>query len=313
MTPSEKSPSPEPGIDAVVRAQLDAEASRVDAAKLRDRVLAQLDADATPRPSSGRRLAFLALVALAASLLVGVFLVGPSREAMATPAQVVESARTAYQGDADRCYSQTVQLPQNLPAPLSLLFDGGRAVTLTTRGDRFVAEPGFGGKGAWGRDKSGRVWIAPTREAAARCEESELPPSIRDAVKIRGLEIGSLLDEVLRDFDLSWTEPPARDAAIRSVTAQRRKPPRPGQITSAELVVDKDTKLIHSLLLRREMLVGGVATLTFKLVGTATPDESRYTAEGHIDAERPVYDATRPALRRRVLLQNIGDVIVNGL
>ncbi|MCE9567686.1 MAG: hypothetical protein K8U57_37270 [Planctomycetes bacterium] len=313
MTPSEKFPPAAPGIDAVVRAQLDAEASRVDAAKMRDRVLAQLEADATPRTSSGRRFALLAFAALAASLLVGVFFISPPRQAMATPAQVVESAREAYRADADRCYTQTLQLPVNSPAPLALMIDSGRTMTICTRGDRFMVEPGFGGRGTWGRDKDGRVWIAPTRDAAARFDESELPPAVRDVVKIRGLEIGTLLDEVLKDFELSWTGPPEKRAATSSVTATRRGNPHAGQIRAAELVVDKNTKLIRSLVLHREMLMGGPATITFKFVGNAKPDETLYTPEGHIDAGKPVYDATRPVLRRKILLQNLGDVIVNGL
>lgn len=317
MTPSDPFPPSEPGIDALVRAQLDADAARVDAAKVWDRVNAQLEADAVlRRPLSRPRFVIAAAVAaLAAALLVGVFFIGPSREATATPSGVVESARAAYVREADRCYTQTVQLPANTPAPLALVLDSGRTVSLCTRGGRFVVEPGLGGRGAWGRDGSGRVWIAPTRDAAARFDEAELPNAVRDAVRIRGLEIGSLLDEVLKDFDLAWTEPPVRGTATTSVTATRRGIVGPGQIHSADLVIETNTKLIRSLVLRRRLIIGGVATLTFAHVGVGASerDPAVYTAEGHIDAGKPVYDATRPLLRRMLLLQNLGDVLVNGL
>ncbi|MBA4190621.1 MAG: hypothetical protein C0467_21760 [Planctomycetaceae bacterium] len=314
-SPTDLFPPPEPGIDAIVRAQLDAEAAQVDPARIWDRVRVQLDAEAARpiTPRSGFRKVLFAVGALAASLLAAVFLLGPSREAIATPTQVVESARAANGPDADRCYTQTLQLPPNSPAPLALVLDSGRTVTLCTRGDRFVVQPGFGGRGACGRDENGRVWIAPTRDAAARFDESELPPLVRDAVRIRGLELGTLLDEVLKDFELSWTEPPVHNAALLAVSAVRRGQTGPGQIRSADIVVEHDTKRIRSLVLRRQLIVGDTATITFRLAGIAQFGAVAYAAEGHVDAGRPVYDGARPLLRRKVLLQNLGDVLVNGL
>jgi len=316
MTPRDQFPLPEPGIDALVRAQLDAEASRVDPAAVSARVFARLETDvpSSHRGSTRRRLGVVAgFMALAVALLVGVFVLGPSREAVATPVQVVESARAAYVPDADRCYSQTLQLPTNTPAPLALVLDSGRTVSLCTRGDRFVVEPGLGGRGAWGSDGKGRVWIAPTRDAAARFDETELPPAVRDVVRIRGLEIGTLLDEVLKDYDLAWAEEPVREAPTFAVVATRRNAPIPGQIRSADLVVEKDTRMIRSLVLKRQLISGDIATVTFTLTVATARDARAYTAEGHIDAGRPVFDSTRPILRRKILLQNLGDVLVNGL
>jgi hypothetical protein len=317
-SPNDKQfPPPEPGLDAVVRAQLDAEASRVDAAKMWDRVNAQLAADvsvatpAAPRHVSRRWFVF---AGIAASALVGVFLMDSPREVSATPAQVVESARAAYSPDADRTYTQTVQVPRTAAGPLAHLLDGGRTVTLCTRGDRFFVEPGFGGRGAWGRDANGRVWIAPLRDdAAARFDEAELPPAMRDAVKIRSLELGPLLDEVLKDFDLSWSEPPAPGAATSAVTATRRGAVRPWQIRSADLVVEKGTNVLRSLVLRRALAVGDPVVITFTLVPSGERNDAAYTAEGHIDSGKPVFGSTRPILRKRVLLQNLGDILVNGL
>lgn len=320
MTPLDDTfPPPEPGVDALIRAQLDAEAGRVDGGRMWDRLADQLRAEASPvesapeaRPTR-RWLRVVAGFATVAALVVGAFVMTPTRDAAATPAQVVEAARAAYRPDADRCYTQTVQLPPNLTAPMSLLLDSGRAVTVCTRGDRFVVTPGLGGRGAWGRDSDGRVWIAPTRDAAARFTAAELPPPVLDVVKIRGLEVGPLLDEVLKDFGLAWAEPPVRGAPTLAVRATRHGDPLPGQIVSAELVIEKDTRVVRSLALRRQLAVGGVLTLTFTLANTTDRDPAAYTAEGHVDPGQPVYDASRPILRRRVLLQNLSDVIVNGL
>lgn len=312
--PNDPFPPPEPGLDALVREHLDAEAGRVDAGRMWDRLAGQLRADAAPVTRPSRRwVRVVAGFASVAALLVAAFVLTPARDAVATPAQVVESARAAHRPDADRSYTQTVQLPPNLPAPMSLLFDSGRAVTVRTRGDRFVVTPGLGGRGAWGRDADGRVWIAPTRDAAARFTAAELPPHVLEMVAIRGLEVGPLLEDVLKDFDLAWAEPPARGAPALAVRATRRGGPLPGQIHSAELVIDKETRVVRSLVLRRPLAVGGLLTLTFTLADTTERDPIDYTAEGHVGPGQPVYDATRPVLRRRVLLQNLGDVIENGL
>jgi hypothetical protein len=205
-----------------------------------------------------------------------------------------------------------VELPPLTPAPLALIADSGRVVTVCTRGDRFHVSPGFGGKGSWGRDGEARVWIAPTREAAVRFADTELPPVVREIVKIRGLEVGPLLDEVLKNFDVTWVEPPTPRAEVSRVWASRRGPTLPGQVRSAELVIENHSKQLRSLVLRR-LLIGGDATITFTLLGQGEFVPQDYTAEGHLDAGKPVYDSTRPNLRRRLLLREIGEVLAGGL
>lgn len=317
--PDPTDPPPAPRLDALVRGHLDAEATRVDAARLWDRLAAQLDAaDAPPvvpaRGARRSRLRVAAGFATVAALLVAVFVLTPTQEALATPADVVESARTESRAEVDRCYTQTVQLPRHLPAPLSLLLESGRTVTVCTRGDRFVVTPGLGGRGAWGRDAEGRVWIAPTREAAARYTAAELPPPVLDMVKVRGLELGPILDEVLKDFDLAWADhPPARGAATAAIRATRRGDTFPYQLRSAELIVERQTRVVRSLVMHRQLALGEPITVSFTLTGTAERPPTDYTAEGHVDAGRPVYDASRPVLRRRVLMHNFGDILVNGL
>ncbi len=92
-------PEPEPGIDAVVRAQLDVEAARTDARRTAESVLARLDAsEPAPRRRDWKRTAALVgLGALSAAVLIGTFVLSGPREAVAapTPAKVVQDARVA--------------------------------------------------------------------------------------------------------------------------------------------------------------------------------------------------------------------------
>lgn len=318
MTAPNPFPEPEPGLDAVVRAQLDAEAARTDTRGMADRVLARLAADAPAAPvrprRSWRRVAALAgAAALAAGVLVAAFALSGPREVSASPAQVVQAARDAATPNEARCYRVTLHLPARARESFPLLaLDSETTRTLCTRGNRFVVEPGFGGRGAWGRDETGRVWAAPTREAAVAFVEAELPPHLRTAVKVHELELATLLDEVLADFDLAWSEPPARGAETDSVTATRRGDSPLLQIASAELVVERTTNTIRTLTVRRRALADGSASLTFTLLGTASRDDSAFTAQGHINPGAPVYDRAQPVLRRRVVLQQIREM-ANGL
>jgi len=305
MTAPNPFPDPEPGLDAAVRAQLDAEAGRTDARRMADRVLAQLAADAPVGPHRGRswrRVAGLAgVAALAAAVLVAVFVSSGPREAVASPAAVVQAARDSSASDDTRCYRVTLELP----APARELFpflavDNGTR-TLCTRGNQFVVEPGFGGRGAWGRDGAGRVWVAPTPEAAATFRETELSRGLRNAIKIHELELTSLLNEVLIDFDLMWAEPPTQTADSYAVTATRRSAAPLLGITGAGLVIEKNTNVIRSLTVRRKALFDGTATLTFVRLPSVTRDDSVFTPEGHIQPGAPVYDRSRRLLRLLVL------------
>jgi hypothetical protein len=316
MTSPDPFPAPEPGLDAVVRAQLDAEAQRTDARGLADRVLARLASDsaepASPRRTWPRGAVWTGAAALAAGVLVAVFVVFGSREAVASPVEVVQAARASSAHADVRCYRVTLDLPPRARESFPLLaLDAETPRNLCTSGKQFVVEPGFGGKGTWGRDQTGRVWAAPTREAAVAFDEAELPPALRTTVKILELELTSLLDEVLADFDLTWTEVPARAADTYSITAMRRGEVLPFRIASAELVVEKKSKVVRSLVLHRKALGDGTATITFTLVRGSRP-EAAFAPEPHLDPGAPVYDRTQPVLRRRLVVQQLREM-ANGL
>jgi hypothetical protein len=320
MTTPNPFPAPEPGIDAVVRASLDAAAGRSDAGALAARVLARLDADApvaparpAPRRVWRRAAAAAGVAALAAAVLVAVFAGSGPREVLASPADVVQAARARVVPDETRCYRVTLDLPDRArdAFPLLARYTGPR--TVCTRGDRFVVEPGFTGRGAWGRDAAGRVWFAPTADEAASFDPAELPPALRTAVQIHALELQPLLDEVLADFDLSWSATPSREADTFSIAATRRGEAGPLRLVSADLVVEKDTKVIRSLALARRGLSDGTAALTFVLQSAGPRDDAAFTAAGHLRPDAPVYDRSNRPQRRRLIVRHIGEILTNGL
>jgi hypothetical protein len=189
---------------------------------------------------------------------------------------------------------------------------GARRAVIWVRGDQFVAEPGLAGIGAWGRDAEGRIWIAPTRQVAARFTPDEVPLGLQEAAQVRGLELDQLLGGVLADFDLAWADP-SPGSQHKTITATRRTPPRPFQVASAELVVEPETNLIHSLTLRRMLPAGGLATVAFERDSHPGAPPIVYAASGYLGPRAPVYDAERPHLRRWVMLKHFGRVVKAGL
>jgi hypothetical protein len=117
-----------------------------------------------------------------------------------------------------------------------------------------------------------------------------------------------LLDDVLKDFDLEWSEPPS--AANFSIKATRRGQPAHSQLASAELEIEKNTKLVKSLVLHRKLGPDITATITFTFVGETAKDAAAYTAEGHVDRSDHVYDHTRLLLRGQVIGKLLKDRMV---
>lgn len=310
-------PKPEPGLDSLVRSSLDADAesARPDAAAMWKRLQHRLDADApTPRRRWLRRVATVAAtVGIAAGILLAIVLTPTAtREVVASPAEVVAAARQEHATGLDRRYRVTAELP---PAARRFFPDApseSNPRMLWTRGDRFVVEPGFGGKGAWGRDAEGRVWLAPTPDAAARFQESELSEKLANSVKLHGLELQSILDDVLGNFDLVYSEAPSRKGGY-VITATRRGQPVPLRLSWAELVIDHDSKAIRSLAVRRPTLTGDTASAKFELQETQSRPDAIYTAEGHLNPGAPVYDQSQKILRRRLIARNLGEILGHGL
>ncbi len=294
-------PQAQLGLDAAVRHHLEDEAAQIDAAGMMIDLFARLDREAVASAETVRRtptrrwLALPAAVAalLAASLLLAIFLTGPSRAFAASPAAAVRSARTVHTGETVRCYTVTHTGPVRLFAA-----QWERQPTLSVRGGSFQL-CFSGGPLTWGRDGSGRIWVAVSRKEAACFEPDELPERLREFVAIRGLELPELLDEVLSDFDLSWQD---EDPSTRTVIATRRHPARPLQIESAEIRLAQGSDLIEQLTLVRPTLREGALATAFTLEREAPAQAAAFSAEAHLESGGEVFDGRQPFKRLLVLI-----------
>src|SRR5207244_6922078 len=96
---------------------------------------------------------------------------------------------------------------------------------LWTRGDRFWCTTPFEfGPTAWGRDGQGRLWVAVSRRDGLRVGRDAIPERLALVCDVRGVQLETLLHDVLADFELR-TEAPAVDTPAGAVRLRAESKP----------------------------------------------------------------------------------------
>lgn len=284
---------PDDPLDAAVRAHLDAEAAGVDAR----RVLAGVKRrQAAARPTTRRgwlKWATLGAAAVAACLLVGLFLTGnpvgpPPRTA--TAAEILEEARTVHQAPGiDRCYQVTADWDIK---PMMPRLGPARTATVWTRGDQFVVLSSVDGgqEWAWGQAPDGGVWLVPTRKHAIVFSKDELNDPLARHCELMSLRLASTLGEVLERYELFRKDTGQPDEPIR-IEANLRPGVFPGaRFRKIELELEPVTKTVRKAVLHRYLNGAFEGTITFTLTESATRSDDFYTLKGHTDPRAVIHD-----------------------
>ena len=294
----------EPEVDALVRAHLQRQAEAVDAAAVLARVKARRAAAVPPpRRSLGRSVLWfvVAAAAVVAAFFLGGWWLTPAQASAET---IVRQAREAHALPRDRCYAvQVVPDPNGVLADRPLLFHP-REMRLWTRGDRFWMES-TNPERQWavGRDEQGVIWAAVGRGHGVRYDpEEETPPALAVACDVCSLQVETLLDRLIADFDLRREGP--RDGAYRIEALPRAGGGLPW-LRSAELEIDAETRVLRRLVLHRTRNGQPLATVTFTLTDAGSQPDGAYELEGHLDPGAPVYTGTNGPMRRAVLLRSL--------
>src|SRR5204863_9076149 len=90
-------------------------------------------------------------------------------------------------------------------------------------GDRFWFAASGARHVAGGHDVNGGIWVARNRQLGIRYEagEADIPAELSVSMSIYSMQLDTLLDEVLRDFDLRGDEPQAvGDAQVQTIRAE---------------------------------------------------------------------------------------------
>jgi hypothetical protein len=290
MTTAHQPDDPHP-VDAAVRAHLEAEAAKVDPARVLAAVKWRQSRRAVILPRIVRW-ATLGTAGLAAGLLLALFLTGntpvPTKEVSA--AELVQEAKAVHESTAtDRRYQVTAD-GEFKPGPLRL--PPTRSATVWTRGDQFVVLSAVddGPPWAWGQQADGRVWLAPSRFHAIMFDKDELNDPLARFCEVMSLRLATTLGEVLERYDLFRQDADEPGQPIRIEATLRPGLLPAARVRKVELELDPDTKAVRSAVLHRFLNGQPEGALRFTLTETATKPADFYSLEGHTSMFRVVHD-----------------------
>jgi hypothetical protein len=299
-------------VEGLVRAYLQKQAAAVPAVDMLARVKAQqAKAPTTGSPfprrlsATTRRRGLLWGLAVAGAVLLA-FLGGrQTGTAQASAETLVREARKAHALPLDRCYLVQVEAIPGGPLERFPRFALARMHRVWTRGDRFWIESANPErKWSWGRDDEGRVWLAVgSGRQGFRLDRDEAGDTLGLLCDVYSMRVETLLDEVLRDFDLSREEASSRDN-LHVVRAERLPGRRSARLRSAVLEIDAQTSVLRRLVLTREWRGRPVASVTLTLVETGSQLDAAYTLEGHLEPAAPIYSRQFDRGRRARLLRS---------
>jgi hypothetical protein len=220
---------------------------------------------------------------------------------VASPAELIQKTLAEYQTTMDRCYAVKVEtegrpLRRRLP---------GRAVPtdskLWVRGSRFVQFfDSAGDRLVWGRDAQGAVWFTLSGKSAASFEANEIPDVLQDVCDLRTLDVTTLLESLLRDYDLQFTD---RMASKHSILATPRPEVSNSKYGMVEIEIDSRSGLIHRVSLERLRAKRVLAVISFSLEELQKQEDSFYEVRTHLQPNADVLERGTGFGRRSELLR----------
>jgi hypothetical protein len=241
-----------------------------------------------------RTVAFTAL-GLLVCVIVGTSFMLPTADAGS--ADLVQKALDRSRDDFDRRYSVRVEpafprrwVGSSRPKP--------PVSTLWVRDRRFVQTTEVEGRTlAWGRDGRGAVWFTVSPRSVAVFNADETSDPLRDACDLRTLDQARLLETLLSNFDLRrGGGTPSTDTIV---ARPRDGASRFGRI---QIVIERDSLRVASLVVERRIRGRTTATVHFTLEETAPRDEVIYEWSGHVAPDAEVLDRKLGRAARRSLL-----------
>jgi hypothetical protein len=247
------------------------------------------------------RSAWKALGWLSAAALVALvaFTVGRwENSAYASAATIVRAVMETHAAPVERVYLVEVERSSDLPAE----FTPVREVRVATQGDRFYVEMNRGQRQwFWGRDAAGAIWLTVGPRRAIVIAEDELGVPLQSISDLYTLKLETLLNNFLKHCRLDRRD--VSDAThVIKVTPKSRW--RGGWVRHATIEVDRDTKTVRRLTIQRELPQQGSSTVTFTLVESRPPDETKYRSEGHLTEPFRLLTRDSQPDNRRELLSN---------
>lgn len=281
-------------IDGFVRRSLEQKADAIDCRPLADRIFkSHHRSEALPSPleiarreigpaslqKSNRFWSGSAFVLTTSAAILIAFVLGRwDTAAHASATSLVRAARSVHALAVERCYVVTVEKPS----------DGGNKsfllpwndVRIWTQGNRFWVEAKRNDRHwAWGRNAEGAVWLTLGNHRGLQVEADEIGGALQNICDLYSLELESLLDSFQNRWSLTSE---SNSETTHTITARptRQTSHRP---TEAVIEVDRETKAVRRLSLVHNEGTLNESRVTFTLVDSRSPDESKYEPRGHLE------------------------------
>lgn len=209
-----------------------------------------------------------------------------SPSVVASPFELVNKTLAEYRGAVDRCYTVNVEPEDRLGRNRFKGKNVSNDSKLWVRGNAFVQI--FESPGAplvWGRDLQGSVWFTIAGRSAAVFRENEIPEILQDLCDLRTLDITTLLESLLRDYDLKYTD---RNEDLHTILATRRPGITNSKYGEIEIEIDASSRLIRRVVLERLKDKRAVAVLIFSLDEVGQREASFYSVESHLQSNADV-------------------------
>ncbi|MGF1582040.1 MAG: hypothetical protein ACFCD0_22160 [Gemmataceae bacterium] len=263
--------------------------------------------DQTTAPSqSPWKSRFLALLSITALTVVVLLLVGRwNQPAYASPSAVVRAAIDTHGQPIERIYLVDVKQEPSLASAVA------QDARIATQGNRFWVEMKHSRKRwAWGQNPDGAIWLVLGRHRSIHLGSEEVGEPLKQIAEIYSLRLESLLQEVLRDFDLKQT----RVDEVTHVIVARSRGGHPRWLRRAKLEIGSETKAIRRLVMDRRFGNGRTSTITFTLVETRVADTQLFRPEGHLLKPFVILDQdSKPDRRSDVLRRWFGPMAARWL
>ncbi|MDX1968829.1 MAG: hypothetical protein SFV23_16765 [Planctomycetaceae bacterium] len=250
---------------------------------------------------TGRLWQSLGGVAVVAAVVVAFVMGRWENNALANAATVVQAAMETHAEAVERIY--IVQTERSAAGEAG--FHPPRDVRVATQGDRFYVEMSRGERRwFWGLDAQGAIWLTLGPRRAIVVDPDECGVPLQYISNLYTLNLESLLQNFLKHCTLTNDDGPG---VTHSITATPRRRWHGGGLRKATIEVDRETKAVRRLTIEREIPQHGASTVTFTLVDSRTPDESKYRPEGHlIEPFRLLTRDTQPDKRRELITNWFG-------
>lgn len=233
-------------------------------------------------------------VAAAAMVVLVLLLLHSENRVQARATTVLRAARQEHIKPVERIYLVAVEWDQGW----SEGFASPQNVRIFTQGDRFWVEMNRGAKSwKWGRNPEGAIWVTLGARRALIIEREEIGAPLQRIATFYSLELQSLLDNVLQTFQVDYI---SDSGATHVISAKSRR----GWIREITIEVDKETKAIRQLVVRRWSAQRGGSTAIFTLVDARAPNDSLYRLQGHLQEPFRLLSRHSQPQRRRTVLKN---------